>query len=145
MLTVVPWHPWHIELMKAQGGAQAAQAAELAAVPPGFSELAAPPGPALSVFDGEFLLMCGGIVYQGPGRGALWSLVGDRARPHMNYLHYAAKRFIGMDHWRRLEATCEEGFPQGCRWLKLLGFEFEGLMRAYGLNGETHRRYARIR
>jgi hypothetical protein len=37
-----------------------------------------------------------------------------------------------------------EGFGQGCRWVELLGFEFEGRMKGYGLNGETHLRYAKV-
>jgi len=32
----------------------------------------------------------------------------------------------------------------GPRWLKLLGFSPEGEMKAFGLNGETYLRFARI-
>lgn len=36
-----------------------------------------------------------------------------------------------------------QGFGQGCRWVTLLGFNFEGELKNYGLKGETYLRFAR--
>jgi hypothetical protein len=89
------------------------------------------------------VILCGGIVVQAPFRGECWALMAEGVGRHMPWLHYATKRFLGIERWQRLEASVAETFGQGCRWVELLGFEFEGKMKAYGLNGETHLRYAR--
>jgi hypothetical protein len=144
VIEVRPFKPFHVDLLRAQG-VQASQLAEVSHVPATYASVASSPqGPAATVFDGDHVVLCGGIVIQAPARGECWALLSEDAGRHMRWLHYAAKRFLTMQHWRRLEASVEEGFGPGCRWMELLGFEFEGTMKGYGLNGETHLRYARI-
>jgi len=134
---VVPFKPWHLDLLRAQG-VQAAQVSEL-------SHYAgrSPPivGPAMTAFHVEQVLVCGGIQQLAPGRGVCWAVLGANPGRHMRWLHYAVKRFISMEPYIRLEASVEEGFPAGCRWVELLGFKFEGAMPKYGLDGKTHLRY----
>lgn len=141
-MIVEPFKPYHIELLRAQG-VQSAQLREVSHVPLTYESVAKPLGPAVTVFDAGRALVCGGIVVQAPGRGECWALMSEDAGRHMTWLHYAVKRFISMQRWERLEASVEEGFGAGCRWLNLLGFSYEGKMLKYGLNGETHLRYAR--
>lgn len=80
--------------------------------------------------------------------GLVWAAVAKDAGRHMLWLHRATARYLeavqATHRLRRLEATVEKGFAVGCRWVELLGFEFEGEMRAFGANGETHLRYARV-
>lgn len=144
-MNIVPYKPFHVELMRAQGGSQFAQLRELSHLPVGYGKMPAPNGPAVTAFDGDRVVLCGGIVRCAPGRGDVWALVSEIASSHMTALHYATKRFLEMERWRRLEASVLDGFDQGCRWVRLLGFEYEGTMRGYGLNGETYRRYGRVR
>jgi hypothetical protein len=139
---VEPFRSYHIDLLRAQG-VQGAQLAEISLVPFACASLAPPRGPAVTVFDRDRIVLCGGIVVQAPGRGECWALMADGTSKHMTWLHFAVKRFLSMQRWQRLEATVEESFGQGCRWVELLGFQFEGKMLKYGLNGETHLRYAR--
>jgi hypothetical protein len=141
MIEVRPFKPFHIDLLRAQG-VQSAQLREISHVPATYASV--PPGPAVTAFDGDHIVLCGGIAIQALGRGQCWALMADQAGRHMTWLHYAVKRFLNMQRWQRLEASVEEGFGQGCRWVELLGFEFEGKMRGYGVNGETHLRYARV-
>lgn len=133
---------YHIDLLRAQG-VQGAQLGEVSIVPGTYASVPLPNGPAATVFDRDRVILCGGIVVQAPGRGECWALMAEGAGRHMTFLHYAVKRFVTAAPWQRLEATVEESFGAGCRWVELLGFEFEGKMKAYGLNGETHLRYAR--
>lgn len=133
---------YHIELLKAQG-VQGSQAREVSYVPVSYASLPRISGSALTAWDGERIMLCGGIMPMGPRIGVLWALLSADAGTHMLWLHRATKRFIEINPPKRLEASVEKGFPQGCRWLELLGFRFEGEMSAYGLNGETHLRYAR--
>jgi hypothetical protein len=141
-MIVEVFKPYHIDLLRAQG-VQGAQLAEVSIVP--VSCVIQPPGPAVTAFDEHHhIILCGGIVVQAPGRGECWALMADGVGKHMRALHYATRRFLAIQPWRRLEATIEEGFGAGCRWVELLGFEYEGTMKNYGLNGETHLRYAKV-
>jgi hypothetical protein len=137
---VKPFKPYHIDLLRAQG-VQGAQLRELSLVPEG--TVINPHGQALTVFDGETVIVCGGIIPKFKGHGECWAILSAEAGRHMRWLHYAAKRFISIEPWSRLEATVEEGFENGCRWVELLGFKFEGRSPKYGPNGETHLRYGR--
>jgi hypothetical protein len=140
-MIIEPFKPVHVHLLKAQG-VQGAQLREVSLVPLSYDSV--PPGPALTARQGDRILICGGIVKQTPTRGECWALLSPEAGRHMLELTRAVKRFIEMHPWRRLEATVEEEFGAGCRWVELLGFGFESRLPQYGLDGETHLRYARI-
>jgi hypothetical protein len=142
VIEVRPFKPYHVDLLRAQG-VQASQIAEVSIVPGTYANVAQPEGPAVSAFAGEQVLLCGGIWTYGRDRGICWALLSQQASKHMQWLHYATKRFITMKHWQRLEATVQKDFREGCRWVELLGFKFEGEMPRYGDNGETHLRYGR--
>jgi hypothetical protein len=49
-----------------------------------------------------------------------------------------------MSEYRRIEATVDVGFTEGERWMTLLGFEYEGLMRAYRPDGQDMLMFARV-
>ncbi|MDP9066611.1 MAG: hypothetical protein M3O06_12200 [Pseudomonadota bacterium] len=136
-MTVVPFQPFHLEILRAQG----IQAAQVSHVPATYAKFQRPPGPALTVFHGEQVILCGGIVTVGSGMGILWAVLSKNAGRHMVWLHRATQRFLQLQELRRIEATVEAGFAAGCRWIELLGFKFEGDMPGYGDNGETHLRY----
>ncbi len=143
MIEVRPFRPFHIALLRAQG-VQGAQERAVSHVPENIDSLGLTAGPAVTAFDGELVLLTGGVLPFGQRRGVCWALLSAHAGRHMTRLHYATERFLSAGNWRRLEATVEEGFKPGCRWLQLLGFEFEGRMRGYGDDGETHLRYGRV-
>ena len=137
-MRIEPFKPYHVELLKAQG-IQGAQLGEISFVPQ------APPasaGPAITAFDGSVVIACGGIIDLA-GMGMCWALMSDIARLYMTPIHYTTKRLMTLKPWRRLEATVDESFAAGCRWVDLLGFKFEGAMPGYGPKGETHLRYGK--
>lgn len=135
------FQPYHVDLLRAQG-AQNAQLNEVSLVPGAYANV--PAGPAVSAFDGDRILICGGIAKITNTNGVCWALVAEGAGKHMHALHFAVKRFITLQPWRRLEASVEEGFGAGCRWVELLGFQFEGRMLKYGERGENYLRYAKV-
>jgi hypothetical protein len=141
-MIVEPFKPYHVHLLKAQG-VQNAQLGEVSLVPDSWDSV--PAGPALTARHKDRILICGGIVKHTERRGECWALVGADAGRHMLTLTRAVKRFIDVYPWRRLEATVEERFGAGCRWVELLGFTFESALPQYGLDGETHLRYTRLR
>ena len=88
-------------------------------------------------------MACGGVAVTGPGIGTLWAFVAQDAGPSLIGLDRHTRRLMEAANLRRIEATSEVNFQQGCRWLQLLGFKSEGVMHKYGLNGEDHIRYSR--
>lgn len=143
-MIVEPFQPFHVDVLRAQG-VQPAQLAEVSHVPGSYASVGRPQGPAVTARDGDHILICGGIVKQTDTRGECWALLSPDAGRHMLSLTRAVKRFIEIHPWKRLEATVEEQFGAGCKWVEILGFRFEGVLPRYGLDGETHLRYVRLR
>jgi hypothetical protein len=131
---------FHVELLIAQG-VQESQVSEASLVPASYASLPRVPGLTARTDEGKILL-CGGVLPQEPGIGKLWSLVSKDAGPYFLWLTRATKRYLGTQSLRRIEATTQ--FPQGCRWLQMLGFRYEGEVPGYGPNGETHKRFGRV-
>jgi hypothetical protein len=141
---IEPFKPFHIDVLRAQG-VQSAQLGEVSIVSGACASIAWPKGPAVTARDGDHILICGGIIEHTDKRGTCWALLSQQAAIHMLPITKAVKRFIDIHPWRRLEASVEERFGMGCKWVELLGFEFEGRMRAFGDDGETYLRYARVK
>ena len=98
-------------------------------------------GEAISaVVDGE-IIACGGVVRS---IGFVWAAFSQAAGRHFLALHRLAHRFIEQANISQLEAVTEADFPQGHRWLGLLGFRCKGYLPNDGLNGEDHYQYARL-
>lgn len=137
------FQPFHVQVLMAQG-VQPSQVQQVSHVPASYASVRRPPGLAMTVWDGDRILLCGGVIPTGPGAGLLWALLSAAAGGRMVWMHRATQRFLALEPLRRLEASVQEGFPAGCRWLEMLGFKYEGPLEAYGPNGEDHLRYARI-
>lgn len=101
-------------------------------------------GPALTAESGGAILACAGIARTAFRGGYLWAFVAQDAGRHMVKLDRCMRRFLDAVKITRIEATVEAGFSPGCRWLEILGFEYEGLMKKYGPSGDDHLRYARV-
>ena len=100
-------------------------------------------GPTLTALADGRPIACAGIASPGFGIGTLWAVVAKDAGPHFVALDRCVRRFLSIPKLRRIEATSEVSFAQGCRWLELLGFQSEGILRKYGPKGEDHMRYSR--
>lgn len=99
-------------------------------------------GPAISAEVNGRIIACAGIATW-IGMGTLWAFVAQDAGSYFVRLDRCVRRLIEIPKLRRIEASTEVDFSQGCRWLEILGFQSEGVMRKYGPNGEDHMRYAR--
>ena len=142
-MTLEPFRMIDIDLLRLQG-IQVAQLADVPMLSNGYGAFARPLGPALTAHQGETILMCAGIAKMAPQIGLCWALLSENARPHLRTLHKNVIRFLDSWPMRRLETSVVEGFEPGCRWVTMLGFQFEGRMRAYDESGRTHLRYAKI-
>lgn len=95
--------------------------------------------------DGK-VLICAGFEERWEGCAQAWALLSRDAGRNMVGIVRALRGYI--DHvapWRRIESAVDVGFIPGERLLELLGFEFEGLARAYRPDGGNCTMWARIK
>lgn len=94
--------------------------------------------------DGEIFVIAG-LAPQWENRALIWSYVSKNAGRHFRKIHKIANRFLDQADYRRIEATVDVGFEAGVRWIEMLGFKYEGYMKAYRPDGADMLLYARVR
>jgi hypothetical protein len=87
----------------------------------------------------------GGCLELWQDRAYAWMLIGEDAGPHFFTIVRAVAGYLQAAPWRRIEAAVASDFRQGHRLIKMLGFEFEGRMRAFSPDGVDHDLYARVK
>lgn len=102
-------------------------------------------GPAYSALEGGLVLGCAGVIPLWDNRAEAWALMGADLKRHFVRIHRAALRFLDGCPIRRIEAHCDADFCDAKTWLELLGFQYEGFMRAFTPDGRDALRYARVR
>ena len=109
---------------------------------------AANSGPAWTVTHGNRVIACAGFALVWNGRAVAWCLLArDIPRTCWVAMHRAVvKRMRELPELgvRRVEADVLFDFEAGERWVRLLGMEFEGVMRAYGPDGRAYSRFAKV-
>ncbi|HEX4329447.1 MAG TPA: hypothetical protein VH105_21850, partial [Burkholderiales bacterium] len=95
----------------------------------------------------EKVLACMGVHAIHPGRALAWSLIAGDIGRHFQAIHRAARRYLRVTPYARLEAHVDAGFTAGARWLRLLGFTCETPqgMRGFTAEGRTCHLYACVR
>lgn len=94
--------------------------------------------------EGSVIAM-GGTIPIWENRAQAWMLLSNASSRHMLAIHKAVRNHLIKSPFTRIEATVDIGFKEGVRWMKMLGFELEGLMRAYRPDGKDMLLFARIR
>jgi hypothetical protein len=128
----IPFAPVHLAYLRLQGAQAGLQ--ELLC-DPGYGAGLAVPGLAWTGVVAGQVAGCAGFLPQSPGRCIAWALIG-RDVPRPAWLAITRQVLRGLAEVRRrgfwrVEAVVHVGFAPGCRWVEMLGFEIEGLMRAY--------------
>lgn len=102
-------------------------------------------GPAFTgLVDGE-VGGCAGVVLFWPGVGEAWAVLTETGREHpvqaTELVRTGLRTVIDGMRLRRVQADVSADFLPGHRWIRLLGFSYEGTMPRYGPNGEDFVRY----
>lgn len=98
-------------------------------------------------YTGRFrggIVICAGVVNLWQGRGSAWALLSADAGLCMRAVHREVLRFLDGCGIKRVEAYVYPQFEAGHRWATMLGFEREGLMKAFGHDGNDMVMYARV-
>lgn len=102
-------------------------------------------GKSFSFIEGDQVLGCAGVVPIWTGRAEAWAMFAPNLTRQFIHIHGATVRFFESCGIRRIEAHVDAGFGKAKKWVELLGFEYEGLLRAYTPDGRDCLRYARVR
>ena len=143
-ITFIPFHPAHldsIELQPAQAWLRG-----FAVDPEAFAAAAVPGLSWSGVIDGT-VVGAAGVLPQWPGRAQVWAWLSAIPPRHWTPIVRRMRAVLaeaGMRGFRRVEATVLSDFGPGCRLVRRLGFELEGLMRAYAPDGRDAFLYARV-
>ena len=103
-------------------------------------------GPAWAVrLDGK-LVAIGGHTPLWPGRTALWGYLAGDCGPALPVMTRRVRKEVAAlaVEFSRIEAYAERHHEQGNRWLLMLGFKKEGVMRKFA-NNRDYVLYARTR
>jgi RimJ/RimL family protein N-acetyltransferase len=106
-------------------------------------------GAAWSVFtkDGR-LVWCGGIAPMWHGVGSGWMILSNVADDFPFALHRVCKTMLReaiSNGYHRIQADIPCSSERARRWILRLGFESEGIMRAYGPDGTDSERFAMVK
>lgn len=141
-MTVEPFRLEHVDALTLQPQ----QARWKGTVTPDIAEALERSGEAWTLLDAAGRVVgCGGTISLGGGRAEAWALLAHDAGRHMVAATRAVRRFLAATDYRRIEAVTAESFGAGGKWVKMLGFRFEGPMAAYCDNGEAAIRWAMVK
>jgi hypothetical protein len=100
------------------------------------------PNVAMAMLDGGKVLGAGGVFWIAAGRGLAWMLPGDwMTRRDFALAAAECRRQLGWllgDGLHRIECTVLTGHRARARFIKRLGFAFEGTMRRFTPDGVDH-------
>lgn len=102
-------------------------------------------GGGFTAFEGSTVLAAAGIVTLWPGRGQVWALITPAMRARAIVIHRAVYRAVQRYTGARLECIIDPEFSASVAWARRLGFQYEGTMPKYGIDGRTMDMYVRIR
>lgn len=141
-MIVIPYKPSHLESLLLQ---PAQAPARTYFENPDYARALDRPGNSFTAMDGDRVLAIAGVVPLWEGRAEAWALLGSDLKRDFIGIHRATLRFLDVCGFRRVEAAVDAQFCQAVDWVKLLGFECEGPLKAYTPDGRDCIRYARVR
>jgi len=100
-------------------------------------------GPAFTaISDGRPLAACG-IIEINAWHGTAWAVLAEAKGPHFVAITRAVRAVLEASGYARIDTPVRSDFEEGHVWARLLGFEREGRMRAWGHDGADWDLYAR--
>lgn len=122
MIEVVQFEPEHLKRLTLQP-AQAYLSPHV--MKPDYGSTFADAGPAYTVFAGDRIIACAGVIELWAGRGMAWSLLAGDIPHCFLSLHRAVRKFLQECPIRRIEAYVDEDFGAAHQWANILGFRLE--------------------
>lgn len=114
---------------------------------PGYGEILEASGKAWSAFDEEERIVgCAGLAQDHPQCVTGWTLLSPQlSGQHMLAITRECRRQFAACEARRIQAHVDPNFAPAVRWVELLGFQYEGLLRRFSPDGRDMAMYSRVR
>lgn len=132
-MNIIAFKPEHAALMRLQPMQAAVSLDETTLIT----------GPAWTGVADDLPVVCAGFLPIWEGRAMAWALVAADAGRHMAAIHRAALERVRGAGYRRLEAYVDPRFAAARRWVAMLGFEYEGLLKRFTPTGDDMELYCR--
>jgi len=97
-----------------------------------------------SALKNNKVLACGGVAEYWPGRGEAWAIMNPDCGRDMVRIHRISQRLLDAVPFQRVEAVVDLEFKSGHKWVEMLGFQQETVLRKYRPDGGDAILYARI-
>jgi len=91
------------------------------------------------------IVACFGMVASHAQHLTAWAVMSDMGQVRLGYVTRWCRAYLDDTDVRRIDVIVRAGFSNGHQWARLLGFEPEGVQRAFFADGEDMHVYARIR
>ena len=145
-MRIEQFHPEHLRGLEPHRDSDRALLAPVLANPQ-YGEALAAAGPCFTGFVDDRAIGCAGVICldENRDRGHVWALMTAQTGPHMLAITRAIWGFLRTTAIRRLETQVFIDWPPGPRWVEMLGFEREGLMRRYTPDNRDAWLYAKVR
>lgn len=102
-------------------------------------------GPGIAVFEGDSILGCLGIIdLPGTHRAIVWAVFAAVIKEDAIGFFRAGMKFLAQNPRRRMEIHIDPDFPASIRLAKMIGFEYEGLMRGFTETGADRQLWAKV-
>lgn len=140
MAHLIPFTADHLLAMQLKAGEAKDTAGQ-----PGVVKALESVGKTLVADDGQILAVIG-VVPTVPGVGEVFILATDiQAQRPVAFARFIKRELFTLsEKFRRIQAVSKfDDFH--CRWLSWLGFQVEGRMRKYGLNGEDMLMWGKVK
>lgn len=138
LLAFRPEHLLTLKLQAAQASAQPLMTAQHG------SEIVSAAGQAwTAVVDGK-PIACAGMIEFWKGRAYAWAYLSEDFKAHAKSVHRATIALLAGAQWRRVEMTVDVHHGAAKRWAAHLGFEREGVCRAWTADGRDVELWARV-
>jgi hypothetical protein len=142
MVEIVAFRPEHLAALRIQ--AVQASAQPMMTLEHG-REIAASGGLARTALADGVPIACAGLIELWKGRAYAWAYLADGWERNLRAVHRAVLAALEVSRWKRVEMAVDVRYPAGKRWAWHLGFEFEGVARAYTSDGRDCEIWARVR
>lgn len=108
------------------------------------------PKHSLSIVKDGIVLASGGLTPISPRMAEFWMVVPDKAlvrddlKVFVKICRTMSEKLAEAGGFKRIQASASVKSPEDARFLIAMGFEREGLMRSYGMDGSDHELFSRI-
>jgi len=144
-LRTLAYKPGHLDCLEAKAVFSDQETVERA-----FSVMTTTPGCMLTtIFNGRVPIAVVGMRIFREGYAEVYSLISVRAKDFPVSFHRTILALLDQHEaqhsLRRVQMTVKAGHPENERWAESLGFQFEGVLRAFDADGTDHVLFSRVK